>query len=250
MSHGDVIRRALIPAKPFVEGGRGYRDAVVWYTIIELVRNSNEDVVFITENSTDWSEGKESRFHHSFLEELEGGGLPANRLLLLRNLAEFNRRYTVSTLPVEEVHPARPEKGQIDYLQLLVDGKDLIAWHMLLTLPDLVRKLGDSYPTPGELGLVAVSRPENVRSDAPRILDSERRLLQFSADYRLSVDLVVRQSEVSRWVDRFNVHMRHNLGDDWVHIYATLPVRAGFHMIQRGENTEQFSLTSAEIVNA
>ena len=34
---------------------------------------------------------------------------------------------------------------------------------------------------------------------------------------------------------------------DQIRAYVTLPVRASFHLIQRGENMEQFSLASTEI---
>lgn len=207
-------------------------------------------MVFISGNSNDWCENsKECRFHDSFLGELRRQGLGTNRLLLLPNLAEFNRWYTVSNLPVEQA-PARPKEGAIDYQQLLADGRDLIAMQMLAVFPDLVRRAGDAFLTPRDLGLVDISAPANVRNEPPRTLDSERRLLEFSADYRFGVDLVIRQTEVSNWIKRFNVQWRQDLRDGWVHLYATLPVRADFHMIQRGENTEQFSLASAEILGA
>lgn len=35
VSHADLANRALAAYKPFVTGGRGYRDALIWYTVLE-----------------------------------------------------------------------------------------------------------------------------------------------------------------------------------------------------------------------
>jgi hypothetical protein len=46
---------------------------------------------------------------------------------------------------------------------------------------------------------------------------------------------------------RFSFQLRQDWHFDQIRAYVTLPVRASFHLIERGENTEQFSLASAEI---
>jgi PIN domain len=58
VGHEELVRRALVPEKPFVEGGRGYRDALTWYSLLELARTEIREVVFVSANSTDFCEGE------------------------------------------------------------------------------------------------------------------------------------------------------------------------------------------------
>jgi hypothetical protein len=78
-------------------------------------------------------------------------------------------------------------------------------------------------------------------------LHDERRLLQFSADYRVVCDLAVPRAEASIWINRFSVQLRRHVDyDNWVRMYVTLPIRVSFHLLEQGENTEQFSIASVE----
>jgi hypothetical protein len=249
-SHEELVKRSLVAKKPFVESGRGYRDALVWHSLLELLRSTSEDIVFVSQNSNDWCGDRKDALHPDFVGELRDQGLAPERLTLLPALAEFNRRYTVSSLPIEK-EPVGVEEVPIDYSQLLIDGEELIETHLLVALPDLLRR--ENLSTLGEVGVIGISSPANVRNEPPRMLDAERRLLQFGADYRLAVDLVVLGSEISEGQKRVHlalVSLRPEWGGGWVRLCATLPVRASFHMIQRGENTEQFSLASVEIIEA
>jgi hypothetical protein len=158
-SHEDLVKRSMVPRKPFVESGRGYHDALIWYTLVHLIRTSsdNEDVVFISQNSKDWCEDPKGYcFHPQFTEELRSQGLAPNRLVITPDLAEFNRRYTISHLPSQKIEtPA--EAKPTDYAQLLIDGAELIESHLLLALPDSLRRVGGGLTTVGEFGIKQTS---------------------------------------------------------------------------------------------
>lgn len=247
VGHAELVRRALVPSKPFVESGRGYRDALIWHSLLDLARCETGEVVFVSENSTDWCDGgKDLRLHSSLAKELEALGSGAASVLIVPNLAEFNRRYTVSSLAVEPKTVLADEKP-VDYLQLLVDAKDLIESQIIGALPDAIRRTGANLMSPNELEIIGMSSPFNVQHEEPRTLDAERRLLQFSADYRVAVDAIIQRSEASLWMKRFSFQLRRDWHFGQVRANVTLPVRATFQLIERGENTEQFSLASAEI---
>jgi hypothetical protein len=177
---------------------------------------------------------------------LQSQSLAPNRLVITPDLAEFNRRYTISHLPSQKIDtPA--EAKPTDYAQLLIDGAELIESHLLLALPDSLRRVDGGLTTVGEFGILGLSKPKNVQSRPPLTLDSERRLLQFSADYRIAADVMVPDPEVSWWGSHFAVQLRRELHPGWTSMNVVLPVRASFHMIDRGDNTEQFSLASADI---
>jgi predicted nucleic acid-binding protein len=47
----ELIGRSMRQEKPFIKGKDGLRDALIWDSIIELMRREGEDCVFITGNS-------------------------------------------------------------------------------------------------------------------------------------------------------------------------------------------------------
>jgi len=248
VGHAELVQRALAPIKPFVESGRGYRDALIWYTILELLQATTSDLVFVSQNSEDWcgKHKEEFVFHSDLLEELHAKGVSPGRLALVPTLAEFNHKYTVSKLSAVPAIAAEMEKP-IDYDRLLVDRQELVANQLLDAVPNSLRRVGANVVTIGEFGVLGLSRPLDVEHEPPRILDSERRLLQFSAQYRLTADFVIPRAEALWWTKRFVVQLRRDWDFGNIVIYATVPIKASFHMIERGEKIEQFSLASAEV---
>jgi len=54
--HSEVVIRALNNKKPFMEGEKGYRDTLIWLSLIDYIvkNNESEDVIFITQNKSDF----------------------------------------------------------------------------------------------------------------------------------------------------------------------------------------------------
>jgi hypothetical protein len=83
VSHEDLVKRALAPAKRFVESGRGYRDALIWHSFVELLETGSDDLVFVSQNSDDWCGNRKDGFHPGLIRELQDKGVSSERLALL-----------------------------------------------------------------------------------------------------------------------------------------------------------------------
>lgn len=79
-SHSDIVKRLLQGKKPFRGGSdkeKGYRDYLIWLSVIEVVReNPESDVLFVSENVTDF--GSETDRHNTLHPDLVAD-LPAGR---------------------------------------------------------------------------------------------------------------------------------------------------------------------------
>ena len=240
VAHEELVKRSLVPTKPFVERGRGYRDALTWHSLLELVRDGAQEVVFISENSEDWWESaKVPRFHYSFLKELEALGFGPSRLLIVPNLAEFNRQYTVSGLPVEPV-PAGGQEAPIDYLQLLRGRQEAVETMIQDALPRVLRAAAGVWV--GDLEVIATSVPDEITPFPIREVDKERRLLQLSALYRVAAEFLIKKIDLPIWSWSFSFHMRRDWEQDTLKVQATIRVKAMFRMIMRGDEIGSFSL--------
>jgi hypothetical protein len=80
-------------------------------------------------------------------------------------------------------------------------------------------------------------------------LDPERRLLQFSAEYGVALQFLIEKSDLAVWSQRLSLHQRQNWNDAQFRVQATLVIRVYFNMIERGDQTEAFSIVSISQVD-
>jgi len=97
--HGKLLERDLVRRKPFDAEGRGYRDALIWETILEMLPGSDNQVVFVTGNSSDF--GKSS-LDSALQDDVNHHGQFSDQVTLVESAFEFMRRFVFQ-------HDARAE---------------------------------------------------------------------------------------------------------------------------------------------
>jgi hypothetical protein len=245
VGHEELLMKALGPSKPFVSSGRGYRDALIWFCVLELAKSCDEKIAFISGNTDDWCQNKKDlQFHTDLVGDLKKYAIAIERVLFFPTLGDFIQDCAIETLPVST--PAE-SKGPPDYLQLLIDGKEWVATLLADLLPEFLQSIGRSNAHVEELEVVALSSPNEIRSSPVRIMDSERRLLQFSAEYRTSLTFIIRKSDLPIWSQQLSWHQREEWDENRLRVMTTIGIRAFFHMIERGESTEDLSIASISL---
>jgi len=244
VGHPDLIKRALAPSKPFVSSGRGYRDALIWFSVLELAESCDKEIAFISANSDDWCQSKKDlRLHDDLLSDLSSMGIGVSRVRFFLSLGEFIQGCAVATLPISspsmEITSHPP-----DYLQLLVDGKELVETMLADALPDFLRQVSRADARVEDVEVMAISTPREMQALPIRIMDSERRFLQFSAEYKLALQFLIKREDLLAWSQRLSFHQRQDWNESFLRVQTTIPVRVSFHMIERGEATEGFSIVS------
>jgi len=53
--HAKLVRRDLNRRKPFAESGKGYRDALIWETILQAVREGHNSIAFVCKDTRDFA---------------------------------------------------------------------------------------------------------------------------------------------------------------------------------------------------
>ncbi|MCJ7589510.1 MAG: PIN domain-containing protein [Candidatus Aminicenantes bacterium] len=73
ISHEDLAKKALEYKKPFKQDGQGYRDSLIWATVLDLAgRESTESIGFISANTNDFTDRVNNRqLHPDLREDLE-----------------------------------------------------------------------------------------------------------------------------------------------------------------------------------
>lgn len=71
----EVVKRALSNIKPFQEEEKGYRDTLIWLSLLDYIKRKEvkEDIIFISSNKNDFYDKnkKETIFHNDLIRDLE-----------------------------------------------------------------------------------------------------------------------------------------------------------------------------------
>ena len=97
VTHEELVRRDLSRRKPFSETGKGYRDALIWHSILGLAEGRSDDqVIVVTGNTTDFGKGPD--VHEHLQQDLAARSIPLDRVRIYERLEEFNAAHILPTL--------------------------------------------------------------------------------------------------------------------------------------------------------
>jgi hypothetical protein len=85
----DVLTRAMQRRRPCTERGEEIRDAVLWHMILDIAESANQQVIFISRN-TDQFTGDKVHLHPDMVEEVAARGV---QVQYLPSLEEFARQH-------------------------------------------------------------------------------------------------------------------------------------------------------------
>jgi hypothetical protein len=97
VSHQVLVQRAVHRRRPFRDDGRGYRDALIWESILELLRKDRDSsLYFVTQNHRDFGEGP--RPHPDLALDTSEIGIHDDRIEIVGSLEKLNAKVFVPHL--------------------------------------------------------------------------------------------------------------------------------------------------------
>lgn len=188
ITHEQLVVRATRRTRPFTEKDRGYRDTLVWLSVIDLAKQDR--VVHLISNDKIFSDGKS--LHPELVAELESVGLSGNSVVLHESLAEF-----VDTEIKPDLEPLDALSKKIES-GLLQDenSREMIAAALESVSPGL--PIPDSVPDfLRGAQVVAVPSVEGLRVDDIRKLPSGELFVEATVDANVEIDYAVDNSRLS-----------------------------------------------------
>ena len=85
-SHESLTMKGIQRRKPFKDNGSGYRDALIWENIKELLQKGDQ-VYFVTKNSKDFFE--EENLHSDLLKELDENKIDRAKFSIFSDVKTF-----------------------------------------------------------------------------------------------------------------------------------------------------------------
>ena len=86
--HRELVSRAMDRHKPFSDKGSGYRDALIWSSILELACRDTESIILLSSNTKDFGDSR-GGLHSSLVNEIVQSGHGGDKVILVSSLKEF-----------------------------------------------------------------------------------------------------------------------------------------------------------------
>lgn len=100
VSHADVVKRLLAERRPFKDGEKGYRDCLLWETLLETARKQVATAL-VSDNTRDFADDDRTRLHPDLCEDLKALGLADGAVCFfagLDKLVDIHVRPTLARL--------------------------------------------------------------------------------------------------------------------------------------------------------
>lgn len=110
ISHKMVLERDLERKKPFTKNGKGYRDALIWETVLQAASNESDPIVFISKNSSDFADDEKKGLHPDLLSDLANHNIDPSKITLLLAIGSFVKETLIPKLP-------SPEQTLVTFMQ-------------------------------------------------------------------------------------------------------------------------------------
>ncbi len=196
LEHKELVARDLSRRKPFARSGKGYRDALIWETVLRLgIDNPEDQILLVSSNTSDFAQADGVRLHADLLADFESRGLKSESIAFVNGLAQLT-----------DVHLS-PELERLDNVQARINAGGMTDWNLKESIHrELERTMADrgSDWSRRDLGLPGGAETVNfVHVEEPTALEitSVHRLsqgelwLEASVEVECAVDFFLHKSD-------------------------------------------------------
>lgn len=203
--HERLVERAVQRRRPFRDKGAGYRDALIWESILQLLGDSQPPVYFVTHNHRDF--GKAPDPHPDLLADLDARSIPHSSVRIFQSLDELNRELILPRLEKLDDLARQLDTDEFDKFSLRTwAAKELIE---LLKLEEWGHALVGLGPDHCSVYVTSLQTKDYPRLDDVRLLPSGNVLVSANVDTGGEVSVSVSSENCRRYED-----VREFMGDD------------------------------------
>ena len=210
VTHKELVGRALSRKKPFRNTDTGgYRDALLWETILELAKT--DEVSFLSNNPKDFSDENKQEFHQDLINDVQTRGLKT--VSLFTSIHGFNEARIY------------PELKNLNEIQTLLET-DKYEYLILSEFLDeqLTEHVGSDELDPSDINLPSefespslslVEKVNEITNINVWQLSSGELLITFSADMDCEFDVFIYKPDYYGMGDDTEVSVWDNDWNEW-----------------------------------
>ena len=245
----NLIERDLNRRKPFKENGVGFRDALIWETILTLtVRDGCEGIVFITKNIKDFS--TKDVLHPDLIQDIERIGVNAAMVRLFVSVEQFLESMVIPALnDLREIRDAIINQTHPDIdLDTITEGH---LWNLITGFEIDPRCLPAYREDNEDLALSWGVSDYEILLDELSVKRLSNTELLIAVNYKLDCEVDAFVNHWDAYTHTFDELGFHISDPDWNETYVLAKIVLPFKITLRYVfNTENNEVTSADIISA
>lgn len=249
--HADLIARDLARKRPFQDSGKGYRDSLLWETVLREVANNDVDTVLVTNNKNDFCSGDDYLLHPNLVEDLDARGISSERVRVYKDLDSFIEKEIKPqlNLAAQALQALKEQQEDVFSFEAWFDEN---AENICSKLTDQIIENG--LPTlPHELlespCVTYIENPHAIEAEEVYDLDAEREYIEYSLIVDISISLTIYRPDFYWIEEEFDLMTIDESSDDkivWASISLTIPIEVDLTLNKENKLIESFELSIPE----
>lgn len=213
ISHKDVVKRDLARKRPFQNSGKGYRDALIWESVFDIMEHTETPpaIIFINHNTKDFFDN--DVLHPDLMEDLFSKGFKITDLNIYNDISGAMREHIKPRQErLEEMTKEYAGTTKIETIDLNVFFENKIDDELrnLFSDEDIIPRLGiKSYVENPELSTISSI---NCSVTDIRMLSDEKTIVDAAAQIEFEYEAFIFKPDVPL-ID--NRDMPTIIDDDW-----------------------------------
>jgi hypothetical protein len=244
VEHNIIVERAINRRKPFKDNGDGYRDTLIWFSLLEVIKGSKDTLFFVTHNVTDF--GKNTLFPE-LSDDLTKLDIPTNAIKIISSLDEYNSLFILPELEKLGEMMKRLESNAVEKFSIRDWIEDCLLEELTWReLADILAKIEQGH---AEVNILSIDKVNNFQVDDVRLLPSGDLLVYVTADVSMEFRVHASWEQYQLYDD-----VQESFGSDdepfvWATAYPTESADISFSLILQKDTFEVVSSDINEIHN-
>ncbi len=193
LSHEQIIERDLNRRKPFDTSGKGYRDTLIWESILGIIKSHDDTIAFITSNTKDFYDEEKTSLHPDLIKDLYDCGKKKETIVLYNNLFDFIKNELIPCLP----KPTRTFAKLIHTTDFDFDDELCIKLSNYLTGEEINPNLINKPPEIDSIHFSLVHNVSNIEVEEENELSENERILKISCRLNCEFDTYIYKPDLS-----------------------------------------------------
>lgn len=183
--HKDIVARDLRRVRPFQQSGKGYRDALLWETVLRNCIKKDVATVFVTQNTADFCDAKNC-LHEHLKADIQKIGADETDFTLFKDLVQFTDSMVVPLLKARKEFITLIDNNKVEGLGLAAvcdENMDTIIEAINNSPETMISDPGEFDPS-----VDVVDIPSEFKITSASEISADRLLITF--EFRPSVSFL------------------------------------------------------------
>lgn len=235
IQHSEIVKRAMGKKKPFNESGKGYRDALLWESLVRYCSRFDTKTILITKNKKDFCDEKDfNSIHKDLKQDLIARNKNVELISICNSLEVFINEYIKPTLDKINIASSIEDNGLLfdfDLSLWIKDNHEKIKTYLQLNIESLMQILGEVSEFIHSPHINFMEFNEKYKVIDTYEYDDEKFIVNLRMPVELSLEFIIWRTDYNNIAEQFEVYISDVYKDEhffeaqsFINTYCTLIV--------------------------